>query len=69
MDVATTLHPTFINRLIINMLPRNNVGRRVVAEQAYTERNEMSYGNKSNVLVKTVTIMTGDCRSYDSRLS
>ena len=69
MDVATTLHPAFINRLIINMLPQNNVWRRVFAELAYTERNEMSYGNKSNVLVKTVTIMTGDCRSYDSRLS
>ena len=69
MDVATTLHPTFINHLIINALLRKGVECRVVAEQAYTERNEMSYGNKSNVLVKTVTIMTGDCRSYDSRLS
>ena len=59
----------FINRLIINMLPRNNVGCRVFAELAYTERNVMSYGNKSNVLIKTVTIMTGDCRSYDRRLS
>ncbi|MDY4498121.1 MAG: hypothetical protein SPE04_00875 [Prevotella sp.] len=31
--------------------------------------NEMSYGNKPNVSGKTVTVMTGDCRSYDSRLS
>ena len=53
----------FINRLIINMLPRNNVGCRVFAELAYTERNEMSYGNKPNVLARTVTIMTADCRS------
>ena len=69
MDVATTLHPIFINRLIINMLPRNNVGRRVFAELAYTERNEMSYGNKPNVLARTVTTTTADCHSYDSLLS
>ena len=42
---------------------RKDVECRVVAEQAYTERNEMSYGNKPNVLARTVTIMTADCRS------
>ncbi|WP_172409886.1 hypothetical protein [Prevotella sp. P2-180] len=52
------------------MLLLNNVGCRVFAELAYTTRNEMSYGNcKPNVLAKTVTVMTADCRSYDSRLS
>ena len=70
MNVAKTLHPTFINHLNIKMLLRNNVGCRVFAELAYTTRNEMSYGNcKPNVLAKTVTVMTAVCRSYDSRLS
>ncbi|WP_256387749.1 hypothetical protein [Prevotella sp. P2-180] len=39
------------------------------AEQACTERNEMSYGNKPNVSDKTVTVMTADCHSYESLLS
>ena len=41
----------------------------MLAEQAYIKRDEMSYGNKPNVSGKTVTVMTADCRSYDSRLS
>ena len=37
------------------------------AELAYTRRNEMSYGNKPNVLAKTVTVMTADCRKVTER--
>ncbi|MCI7089341.1 MAG: hypothetical protein MR960_05935 [Prevotella sp.] len=48
---------------------RKDVGCRVFAEQAYTKRNEMSYGNKPNVSGKAVIVMTADCRSYDSLLS
>ena len=49
------------------MLLRDNVECRVFAELAYTRRNEMSYGNKPNVLAKTVTVMTADCRKVTER--
>ena len=69
MNVAITLHSTlfWIKHLILSWL--QNVECRVFAELAYTRRNEMSYGNKPNVLAKTVTVMTVVCHSYDSRLS
>ena len=69
MNVAITLHSTlfWIKHLILSLL--QNIECRVPAKQALTKRNEMSYGNKPNVLAKTVTVMTVVCRSYDSRLS
>ncbi|WP_141210546.1 hypothetical protein [Prevotella sp. P2-180] len=45
------------------MLSRNNVECRVLAEQAYIKRDEMSYGNKPNVSYKPVIVMTGDCHN------
>ena len=49
---------TFAKHLIANILLRNNVECRVPATQALTKRNEMSYGNKPNVLARTVTTTT-----------